>query len=82
MAVVVPKFSSIQYDGTNGAEVVAVSALWTLVSDDGTTLVFTDVESQWILTSGSWLLWAGSNPSFPSQKLSNTDYLAFFHELV
>jgi hypothetical protein len=80
MPVVVQKFNSIQYDGTNGAEIVGVSSSWTLVSDNGTTLVFTDVESQWTLTVGFWLLWSGSNPDFPGQKLSNTDYLAFFQE--
>lgn len=79
---VVRKFNSIQYDGTNGAAVVASSSAWSLVSDNGTTLVFTDVESQWSLTVGFWLLWSGSNPDFPHEKLSNSDYLAMYYELV
>lgn len=57
MAFVVSKKETIQYDGTNGAAVVAFVDNGTLTSDNGTTLVFSiyDVDNFTFTAGEHWL---------------------------
>ncbi|MFF9844606.1 hypothetical protein [Streptomyces sp. NPDC013740] len=61
MPIVVQRFESMQYDGTNGAELVAwLNGSADLVSDDGSHLVLLYVGSQRTLAVGDWAICGGS----------------------
>lgn len=57
---VVPARKAVQYDGTNGTEILAIFGL-TPDSDDGQTLVWTiGGEDQTSASLGDWLVWSGT----------------------
>lgn len=82
MPIVTPKYESLQYDGTNGAHITGGwLAVTTLVSDDGQTLVFRNVEgSEYTLQVGDWVICAPGNRMFP-QVVTAADYAAAWVEI-
>lgn len=77
MALVTELRESAQYDGTNGADLVAwLDGTYTLISDDGSLLVFKDGESfvrripvgNWLIRDGSRsLFWHGTDAAYQQQ---------------
>lgn len=60
MPAVVQRFESMQYDGTNGAEVIDwLCGSVDLISDDGTALVVDFIGSPRTIAAGGWVVAAG-----------------------
>lgn len=77
MALVTELRESRQFDGTNGADLVAwLDGSYTLISDDGSLLVFKDGEGfvkripvgNWLVRDGNRsLTWHGSDTAYKAQ---------------
>lgn len=77
MALVTVLRESARYDGTNGADLIAwLDGTYTIISDDGTTLVFSDGENfvrripagNWLIRDGNRaLVWHGSDTAYQTQ---------------
>ncbi len=83
MALVVPYMESIQYDGTNGSYIVNtwLNGAVTLVSDNGATLVWENVEEYTRSVSvNGWLVKQTGNEGDPSP-YTNAQYTAQYVEL-
>lgn len=75
MPTVVQYHESIQYTGSNGSYICGTWADLDLVSDNGTTLTFSDGSAeQSSVTSGGWLIKSQPFPEFVDVK-TNTAYL-------
>ncbi|HET6875563.1 MAG TPA: hypothetical protein VFH70_12325, partial [Acidimicrobiales bacterium] len=79
--VVVPRYESMQYDGTNGAALVEwLCGTVVLISDDGTELLVDYCGSERRLTVGDWAIASGGGagpqgPRFFATETTNTDYV-------
>ncbi|MEV8623417.1 hypothetical protein [Streptomyces sp. NPDC051079] len=61
MPIVVQRYESIRYDGTNGADIVEwLNGSVDFVSDDGSHLVLNYVGSQRTLAVGDWIIAGGT----------------------
>ncbi|HEY9353692.1 MAG TPA: hypothetical protein VIP28_10590 [Nocardioides sp.] len=82
MPIVTPKYESLQYDGTNGPQIVGEwLASVTLVSDDGQTLVFQDRESStYTMQVGDWVIRTPADRWFP-RVVTAADYALSWVEL-
>lgn len=77
MALVTALRESRQYDGTNGADLIAwLDGSYTVISDDGNLLVFKDGENfvrripagNWLIRDGNRsLIWHGTDASYQQQ---------------
>lgn len=77
MPIVTPKYESLQYDGLNGAYITGtwLSSI-TLISDDGATLVFRNVEgSTYAMQVGDWVIVTPADRVFP-RVVTAADYEA------
>lgn len=78
MTTVTRKYSSIQYDGTNGSYITGTwNTSITFVSDNGTTFVYKDGDNtNQNVSVGNWLIrQAGVSDSFPVLE-TNSNYAA------
>ncbi|MGJ5897960.1 hypothetical protein ACSCBZ_39340 [Streptomyces niveiscabiei] len=85
MPIVVPRYESMQYTGTNGPDVLAwLCGTVDLVSDDGVELVVNFIGSRRHIPVGGWVIASGGgNDTFRSfaGEFSTADYTNNWLEL-
>lgn len=84
MPLVVPRYESMQYDGTNGPAVIDwLCGTAELVSDDGHELVLDVVGSQRTIAAGGWVIAGAGGTDFRvfSTEATAGDYAAYWLEL-
>ncbi|SFD14533.1 hypothetical protein [Streptomyces aidingensis] len=81
MAAVTQRYSSIQYDGTNGAHIVTEWLEYAdLISDDGQMLRFRSNDQDHAVPVGHWLI-RTPRPRFFHESMDAADYARYWVEV-